>query len=242
MDCDAYRDLAFDTVDNIAGATSFAQISRRFAGNMAKLGFTSWGVNAMPSPKLRADPIVLAERAPAGFRDCYNHERIYPINHIAAYARSSIEPFRFSEAPYVPAQARDNERYMQLLRSFGLGEGLMVPLGRPIDLPIGVWLAGERPQLDDAAMRAVHLVTLFAVSKVHALARPRNESKPSLTARERDVLTWAARGKSAWQTGEILNIAKRTVDQHTQIAMRKLSAVNKTQAVAIALAKHIIEI
>ena len=96
-------------------------------------------------------------------------------------------------------------------------------------------MAGEQPHLDDAAIRAVHLITLFSASKVYALSRPPNESKPVLTVREREVLTWAAQGKSAWEI-------KRTVDQHTQIAMRKLGAANKTQAVAIALVGHIIEI
>jgi LuxR family transcriptional regulator, quorum-sensing system regulator BjaR1 len=62
----------------------------------------------------------------------------------------------------------------------------------------------------------------------------------SLTAREREVLWWAAEGKSAWEIGEILHITKRTVDEHTQNAARKLGAANRTQAVAIALQERII--
>ena len=62
----------------------------------------------------------------------------------------------------------------------------------------------------------------------------------SLTPREREVLTWAARGKSAWEIGEILHISKRTVDERVQTAVRKLGAANRTQAVAIAVLKHII--
>jgi DNA-binding CsgD family transcriptional regulator len=64
----------------------------------------------------------------------------------------------------------------------------------------------------------------------------------SLTPREVEVLTWAARGKSAWEIGEILHIAKRTVDEHVQTAVRKLGAANRTQAVAIALLNRIIEV
>jgi len=63
----------------------------------------------------------------------------------------------------------------------------------------------------------------------------------SLTPRELEVLTWAARGKSAWEIGEILDIAKRTVDEHAQTAVRKIGAANRTQAVAIALRSHLIE-
>ena len=61
-----------------------------------------------------------------------------------------------------------------------------------------------------------------------------------LTPREREVLAWVARGKSAWEIGEILNIGKRTVDEHVQPATRKLNAANRVQAVAIALRERII--
>ena len=64
--------------------------------------------------------------------------------------------------------------------------------------------------------------------------------KHLLTAREVEVLTWVARGKSAWEIGEILHIAKRTVDEHVQTAVRKLGAVNRTHAVAIAVRDSII--
>jgi DNA-binding CsgD family transcriptional regulator len=62
----------------------------------------------------------------------------------------------------------------------------------------------------------------------------------ALTPREREVLWWAAQGKSAWEIGEILHISKRTVDEHTQKAIRKLDATNRTQAVAIALREKLI--
>ncbi len=63
-----------------------------------------------------------------------------------------------------------------------------------------------------------------------------------LTPREREVLAWAARGKSAWEIGGILSITKRTVDEHVQTAMRKLGALNRTQAVAIALRDRLIDV
>lgn len=64
----------------------------------------------------------------------------------------------------------------------------------------------------------------------------------SLTAREIEVLTWVACGKSAWEVGEILHIAKRTVDEHVQTAVRKMGAVNRTHAVALAIRDRIITI
>ena len=64
----------------------------------------------------------------------------------------------------------------------------------------------------------------------------------SLTSREIEVLTWVAHGKSAWEIGEILDIAKRTVDEHVQTAVRKIGAVNRAHAVALAGRDRVISI
>lgn len=64
----------------------------------------------------------------------------------------------------------------------------------------------------------------------------------SLTPRELEVLRWAARGKTAKDIAQILHITKRTVDEHAQNVIRKLGAVNRTHAIAIALQNHIVKI
>ncbi len=68
----------------------------------------------------------------------------------------------------------------------------------------------------------------------------RRQKVLALTSREIEVLTWVAHGKSSWEVGEILDIAKRTVDEHVQTAVRKIGAVNRTHAVAIAVRDRII--
>jgi LuxR family quorum sensing-dependent transcriptional regulator len=70
----------------------------------------------------------------------------------------------------------------------------------------------------------------------------RGNRTTSLTSREVEVLTWVARGKSAWEIGEILDITKRTVDEHVQAAVRKMGAANRTHAVAIAIRDRFIDI
>ncbi len=116
------------------------------------------------------------------------------------------------------------------------------------------WIKGKRV----AALCAYPIVVSGApksleVARAHQLALARREGdwelvEPapatarthSLTRREREVLWWAAEGKSAAQIGEILHITKRTVDQHTHNAARRLGAANRTQAVAIALRERLI--
>jgi LuxR family quorum sensing-dependent transcriptional regulator len=68
----------------------------------------------------------------------------------------------------------------------------------------------------------------------------RRQKVLAFTSREIEVLTWVARDKSSWEVGENLDIAKRTVDEHVQTAVRKIGAVNRSHAVAIAVRDRII--
>jgi LuxR family quorum sensing-dependent transcriptional regulator len=103
-------------------------------------------------------------------------------------------------------------------------------------------MAGPTPELTTRTTPALHLIALYAFDRMHRLVGRPPVQRPRLTAREREVLMWTAHGKSAWEIGEILGIAKRTVDEHAQSAFRKLGAVNRTQAVAIAVRERLITI
>jgi LuxR family transcriptional regulator, quorum-sensing system regulator BjaR1 len=48
-------------------------------------------------------------------------------------------------------------------------------------------------------------------------------------------LRWAALGKTAWETGQILHISERNVRWHIEEAQRKLMTNNKTATVAVAI-------
>jgi len=55
------------------------------------------------------------------------------------------------------------------------------------------------------------------------------------------MLNWAAVGKSAWETSQIVGLSQRTIDSYIKNCLRKLDANNKTHAVAIALNFGLIE-
>lgn len=64
----------------------------------------------------------------------------------------------------------------------------------------------------------------------------------ALTKREKEVLFWAAHGKSCWETGEILQLKQRTVNDYIQKAAHKLNASSKTHAVALAMQWGILDL
>lgn len=61
-----------------------------------------------------------------------------------------------------------------------------------------------------------------------------------LTPREIEVLHWLKEGKTTWEISKILNISERTAIFHINNIKTKLNAVNRTQAVAIAIGQGLI--
>jgi len=70
-----------------------------------------------------------------------------------------------------------------------------------------------------------------------------NKSTPApilLTTREKEILSWVKEGKSSWDISIILNISEDTVNFHLKNVYRKLDAISRPHAVAVALEKGLI--
>ena len=71
-----------------------------------------------------------------------------------------------------------------------------------------------------------------------------NEKWPKLidlNDREVETLTWAARGKTFAEIGQILGLSRRTVEFHLDNARRKLGVPTRTQALVKAAIGQLIE-
>ena len=62
-----------------------------------------------------------------------------------------------------------------------------------------------------------------------------------LKSREKEVLNWVMQGKSTWDIGKIINLRESTVKFHIDKIMKKLHAVNRTHAVAIAMQNELLD-
>jgi len=60
-------------------------------------------------------------------------------------------------------------------------------------------------------------------------------TRPKLTKRERECLSWVAAGKTDWEISEVLGISHETVHKHINNALRKLNATTRAHAVALAI-------
>jgi DNA-binding NarL/FixJ family response regulator len=67
-------------------------------------------------------------------------------------------------------------------------------------------------------------------------------SRPDLTARQLEILSFIARGRSNKEIGLLLGISERTVKFHVAALFKRLNAVSRTEALVVALRLRLIEI
>ncbi len=87
-----------------------------------------------------------------------------------------------------------------------------------------------------------YLVPVFheALTRIYGIRK--RKVKSNLTLREREVLNWIKYGKNTWDISMILGISENTIKFHVKMVLEKLNAVNRTQAVAIAIHEKFIDL
>jgi DNA-binding response OmpR family regulator len=105
-------------------------------------------------------------------------------------------------------------------------------------------LKGRQLGADDYVTKPIDFEMLAAIINARLAGVARSELWPkaiALNEREVEVLTWAARGKTSTEIGQILGLTKRTVDFHIDNAREKLGAATRTEAAIKAATGRLIE-
>jgi LuxR family quorum sensing-dependent transcriptional regulator len=197
-------------------------------------------INFLPAPQQKFEDVILVHHVPDAWLRLYLEKQFCSVDPSLRHCRHTARPFEYLEAPYDPDTDPQAAEVVHRSEDFGLSKGFLVPIAGPTGCEGNVWIGGYHLKLISSEKSIAHLLSLYAFESVRHLSG-RCETKPSLTPREREVLTWIASGKSAWEIGEILHISKRTVDEHSTHAARKLNASNRAQSVARAIRYRLIE-
>jgi LuxR family transcriptional regulator, quorum-sensing system regulator BjaR1 len=185
-----------------------------------------------------------------------NFAAVDPCLHIA---RTSNLPFRWDQLQ-LPKHKTGRKsgaiKTMEAARDHGFTDGIVIP-HHFVDQNANTYSALVVFFWKDPISKLIfklkeqhaylHIIVIYWINRLIYLKSMQRDERdqlkasspkyPStlLTDRESDALSWAARGKTNSETAEILNISEQTIEFHIRNASRKLSATNKTQAVAIAL-------
>jgi len=226
---------ALEFVDAIEASPTSARVVSLFEKMIGEFGFHAYIMAGIPTCGQSLGQLTLANGWPAEWFELYNRSNLVAVDPIPRHCQHTLNPFLWTEAPYDRTDDRAAHGVMTRARDFRLNEGLCIPVH--YDDAVGaISLGGERPYLDAEAKSALHLMGIFTHGRLRSLMRPLGGTAARrLSKIEAEVLSWAARGKTAWETGRILGLSERNVRWHLEEAQRKLMTKNKTATVAAAL-------
>lgn len=254
-----------EAIASIESAESVAALTATLQGIVEELGFASFAFIDTATTGLD-DPLLVATN-PAGWEADYRREGFVYVDPCLAAARRTNVPFKWTDLSLPEPRGRRVPgalKTMRAARDHGYREGVVVPfhyadsLGRTYaSVCTFFWknTLAEFRGFFQPHRHTLHMILLYWAQRVIDLSAQerRNptrfldtEGNPlatvTLTDRERDVLSWAARGKTVDETAVILGISIDTAETHVRNALRKLGASNKTQGTVTALYLGLIDI
>jgi len=238
-------DLANEALDFCERLMSFAglvEIADAFQCAIARFGLDHFIITDIPAVDQRFERAVLLRRWPPGWFETYVGGGFVQADPVIRLCRSTTALFEWAEAPFDPEREPRAREVMRRAVEFGLVRGLSLPIHGLDGFETCFSVSGQSPELTRRNRPALHLMMMCAFERICQVATRETTGVNPLTPRERDVLCWAANGKSAAETAELLAITERTVNAHAGAAITKLGASNRTQAIVRAMKHRYIQI
>ncbi|WP_217578771.1 LuxR family transcriptional regulator [Mesorhizobium sp. GbtcB19] len=189
----------------------------------------------------RGDSTELISTYPQPWTSHYLHNRYQDVDPVIDHARRRHETFRWDADGGDLDLLTLQRQLMDEANQFGIRRGFTIPIHDHRGLFAALTFASDerRPlffRVIEQYERVLQLIAIF----FHIQARQRLASDKTLDGvrlsdREMQCLQWAARGKTAWEIGQILGITQRTAEFHLDNAKKKLGVRTNIQA-AIRLA------
>lgn len=201
---------------------------------------------AMRLPTSFVDPALLVfENYPDPFRDLYMEMdglRVDPVL-LGTYEQSG--PVFWDEAfDSVPPDTPQARYVEDVVYALGMRSGVSCGYrgSRGQFSVLSMACREDAPDMQ-RYLRAVTPRVMLAGAWLHDSATRLLVEDPAqtVTPRERQCLLWCAEGKTARETGELLNITERTVTFHLRNVSAKLRVNSRQQAVARAVSLGVIE-
>jgi LuxR family quorum sensing-dependent transcriptional regulator len=233
----ARRALGF--VDAIDRVNTPGEVASLLAKEIEQAGFHAYLIIGLPESQTSSNKSfkhrILAKGWPIGWTELYVKEGLAEFDPVPRYAAQTMDPFKWSEAPYDPVRERQADYVIKRAVDFQLAEGFCVPIHTDDGPGSVVSLGGERPELTRSIRSAMHLISLYSFHRMKSLLKTKKISERVLSPRERDILAWIATGLTSAAVAEKLGLSETTVLTHITSAQRKLNAPNRIATVVAAL-------
>ncbi|WP_193369932.1 helix-turn-helix transcriptional regulator [Pelagibius marinus] len=241
-------------VEALSGARSTAEIGAKLESVLKGMGFKSFAYVHVRPPlgkKLRSfvppgsrsgnQVHEFLSTLPGPWVDHYLSQDYGDLDPTLQAAVSRLMPFQWREIGVRNDLSNGQRKVLNEARDHGVKDGATIPIHGPDSglSTLSIVGGGGEREFQDAYQRSYRDLVWLAIN-THEAFLNLAESAPDLgrvrlTDRERDCLVWTARGKTAWEVGQILSISEETVLFHLKNVTRKLGVFSKHHAVVKAV-------
>jgi LuxR family quorum sensing-dependent transcriptional regulator len=231
----SYIQKVFEFAELCETLTSIEEVMNAINPVVADLAFSSFIVTSLPLLNRPLEPFVLLDSWPDGWFERYCTQNYFKVDPVGQNVLATSSPFLWADAPYRMDRGLARQM-MGEAAEFGLTDGFCVPIYSATGWRSAFSFAHEhKVDAGPKELAAAHLLALTTHGRLRVILGEEPWVKQKLTPRQREVLTWAAAGKSAWETSVLLGISESTVITHLDHIRRKLNVANTTHAVVVAL-------
>lgn len=198
------------------------------------------GVARVGAAGVDGTPQVINESYPEEWLRIYGQEKFHFEDPIIWHNLQSPGSSLWDEI-YKLYAGKISKRFVALASDFGLCHGISGGVLDRTGISTIFNFAGRKKSF---GRRHKEIVSLLSPHFHQALVRINKDTQKvtsePLSNRETEVMRWMKEGKTNWEISVILSISERTVKFHVQNIERKLNAVNKAHAIAIAMEQSLV--
>jgi DNA-binding CsgD family transcriptional regulator len=232
-------------VQNLSTHDNTSEIERLLRRTLDQYGFPCFAYLSFASGGDDDDTLAMTTY-PSSWVEQYRANRYDRIDPVIARSITTTLPFAWSVDRFDTKLTNKQKWLLEEASAFGIRHGVTIPIhDRQAKVATLTLAACETRSAFDARVEQcrheLHLVAIYLHAQLRNVTLASiTPLRPCLTPREMSCLQWAARGKSALDTAEIISVSRRTVVFHTENAKRKLGVATVQQAVAKGLMYDII--
>jgi LuxR family transcriptional regulator, quorum-sensing system regulator BjaR1 len=226
---------ALDFVERSQHYTALQPLIDDFSEMVSGQGFGTFIMTGLPAVGTDFDQLMICNHWPEAWAKRYGDENYFPDDPVSKWSLVKDRPFHWAESR---GASPENERVKQIngeAKAFGLVDGIAFPMRTSRGWRVVMSLASDRPvdvsKRDEGMLLMASIYFQMAATDMMSSER----ATVAITPREKEILQWAAVGKTAWETSQILNISEKTVRNHMNAIHLKFNVSSTTQAVVEAL-------
>jgi LuxR family transcriptional regulator/LuxR family quorum-sensing system transcriptional regulator CciR len=168
---------------------------------------------------------------PEEWRKSYLAERMHLSDPLARRAVNFTRPIFWSETPKLPNLTAAEKAYIDRVSAQKLGEGIGIPVfgpaGRNGYAALGFGTAKRPPDEEVLELQVASQMGHLCYCRLLLRELPRGVN---LSAREKEILRWVARGRTNTQIADVLNLSRNTVETYIRRCFDKLDVNDRVSA------------